>query len=223
LGFDFLIVYSGRLGGFSMKKMFFFCLFVAAVPWTQAEARGGHAVVMASSGHSATVSGAASTHVDAASTHVASPTIVQVPQVNISSLKASAFSDKTRALALHDPLNNSLLMNSPSQQMSSLPAPEPSAAPMNPMNPMTPMSTMGTMSPSVQTQTTTAVNGYTVSQVRQVQSALHRLGYYHGPVDGDFGLGTQTALESYQIHSGTPVTGSLTLGVLSGLGVNGSR
>ena len=203
-----------------MKKMFFFCLFVAAVPWTQAEARGGHAVVMASSGHSATVSGAASTHVDAASTHVASPTIVQVPQVNISSLKASAFSDKTRALALHDQLNNSLLMNSPSQQMSSLPAPEPSVAPMNPM---TPMSTMGTMSTSVQTQTTTAVNGYSVSQVRQVQAALHRLGYYNGPVDGDFGLHTQTALESYQIHSGAPVTGTLTSGVLSGLGVSGSR
>ena len=203
-----------------MKKMFFFCLFVAAVPWTQAEARGGHAVVMASSGHSATVSGAASTHVDAASTHVASPTIVQVPQVNISSLKASAFSDKTRALALHDQLNNSLLMNSPSQGTSSVPAPKPSAAPMNPV---TPMSTLGTMSPSVQTTTTTAVNGYTVSQVRQVQSALHRLGYYHGPVDGDFGLNTQTALESYQIHSGGPVTGTLTLGVLNSLGVAGSK
>jgi putative peptidoglycan binding protein len=196
-----------------MGKLFFCCLFVAAVPWTQAEARGGHAVVMASSGHSGTVSGAASTH-------TVTPTIVQVPQVNISGLKASAFSDKTRALDLHDPLNNSPLMNSPSQVMSSLPAPKLSAAPMNPMNPM---SAMGTMSPSVQTQTTTAVNGYTVSQVRQVQSALHRLGYYHGPVDGDFGLGTQTALESYQIHSGAPVTGTLTLGVLSGLGVNGSR
>ena len=196
-----------------MKKMFFFCLFVAALPWTQAEARGGHAVVMASSGHSGAVNGAAGTH-------TGTPTIVQVPQVNISSFKASAFSDKTRALALHDPLNNSLLMNSPSQVTSSVPAPKPSAAPMNPV---TPMSTLGTMSPSVQTTTTTAVNGYTVSQVRQVQSALHRLGYYHGPVDGDFGLGTQTALESYQIHSGAPVTGTLTSGVLSGLGVNGSR
>ncbi len=113
-------------------------------------------------------------------------------------------------------------MNSPSQEMSSLPAPKPSAAPMNPVNPMTPMNTMGTMSPSVQTQTTAAVNGYNVSEVRQVQTALHRLGYYHGPVDGDFGLGTEIALESYQIHSGAPVTGTLTLGVLSGLGVNGA-
>jgi hypothetical protein len=195
-----------------MRKLFLFCLLVAAVPWTQAEARGGHAVVMASSEHSATVSGATSAH-------FATPTIVQVPQVNISSLKDSAFSDKTRALALHDPLNNNPLNNSPlpnatGQAMSSLPAPKPSVAPMNPMS---------TMNPSVQTQTTTAVNGYSISQVRQVQSALHRLGYYHGPVDGDFGLGTQTALESYQIHASQPVTGTLTLGVLSGLGVSGSR
>ena len=199
-----------------MGKLFFCCLFVAAVPWTQAEARGGHAVVMASSGHSGTVSGAASTH-------TVTPTIVQVPQVNISGLKASAFSDKTRLL--NDPLNNNALNNSAlsnptGQAMSSLPAPNPSVAPMNPM---TPMSTMGTMSTSVQTQTTTAVNGYSVSQVRQVQAALHRLGYYNGPVDGDFGLHTQTAVESYQIHSGAPVTGTLTLGLLSGLGVNGSR
>jgi His-Xaa-Ser repeat protein HxsA len=143
--------------------------------------------------------------------------------VNISGLKASAFSDKTRLL--NDPLNNNALnnralSNPTGQAMSSLPAPKPSVAPMNPM---TPMSTMGTMSTSVQTQTTTAVNGYSVSQVRQVQAALHRLGYYNGPVDGDFGLHTQTAVESYQIHSGAPVTGTLTLGLLSGLGVNGSR
>ena len=183
---------------------------MATVPWTQAEARGGHAVVMASSGHSGTVSGASSAH-------TATPTILQVPQVNISSLKASAFSDKSRLLndsLNNNAVNNSALSNPTGQAMSSLPAPKPSAAPMNPM---------GTMSPSVQTQTTTAVNGYSVSQVRQVQAALHRLGYYTGPVDGDFGLHTQTALESYQIHSGAPVTGTLTLGVLSSLGVNGSR
>src|ERR1700748_2986513 len=112
-----------------MGKLFFCCLFVAAVPWTQAEARGGHAVVMASSGVSGTVSGAASTH-------TVTPTIVQVGQVNISGLKASACSDKTSARDLHDPHNNSPLKNSPSQVTTSLPAPKLSAAPMNPMNPM---------------------------------------------------------------------------------------
>lgn len=190
-----------------MKKMFFFCLFVAAVPWTQAEARGGHAVVMASSGHSGTVS-------TASSAHVTTPTIVQVPQVNMGSLKASAFSDKSRLLndsLNNNALNNRALSNPTGQAMSSLPAPKPSVTPMNPL---------GT---TVETEARTAVNGYSVSQVRQVQSALHRLGYYHGQVDGDFGLGTQTALESYQIHSGAPVTGTLTLGLLSGLGVSGSR
>lgn len=189
-----------------MRKFFFICLFVAALPWTQAEARGGHAVIIASSGHSGTVSGASSKHTD-------KPTIVQVPQVNMS-LKAGSFRDKSKLL--NDPLNNNPLNNSPllnplGQEIRPLPEPKPSVAPKSPM---------GT---TVETPTQTAVNGYTASQVRQVQAALHRLGYYNGPVDGDFGLHTQTAVESYQIHSGGPVTGTLTMGVLSSLGVGGTK
>jgi hypothetical protein len=184
-----------------MRKLFFFCLFVAAVPWTQAEARGGHAVIIASSGHSGTVSGAPDTHTN-------KPTIVQVPQVNMR-LKASKFRDESRLL--NDPLNNNPIFSPPGQEMRPLPEPKPSVAPMSPMG------------STVETATQTAVNGFTVSQVRQVQAALHRLGYYNGPVDGDFGLHTQTAVESYQIHSGGPVTGTLTLGVLSSLGVGGTK
>jgi peptidoglycan hydrolase-like protein with peptidoglycan-binding domain len=67
----------------------------------------------------------------------------------------------------------------------------------------------------------TTVNGYTVGQVRQVQQALHRLGYYNGDIDGDFGPITQNALERYQVSAGEPVTGTLTLGVLGRLGVSG--
>jgi len=67
----------------------------------------------------------------------------------------------------------------------------------------------------------TAVNGYTVGTVRQVQQALHRLGYYNGDVDGDFGSSTQNALERYQVGAGEPVTGTLNLSVLSRLGVSG--
>ena len=66
-----------------------------------------------------------------------------------------------------------------------------------------------------------AVNGYTVGQVRQVQQALHRLGYYNGSVDGDFGPNTQNALERYQMSAGEPVTGTLMLGVLGRLGAGG--
>jgi Putative peptidoglycan binding domain len=213
LGFDFLIMYSGRSGGFSMGKLFFFCLFVAAVPWTQAQARGGHAVIVASSGHSGAVSVAPTVHTGTPTTvHADTSTIVHVPQVNMNAGNMNAGNANSfRSNRLYDPLNNNMLLNPPGQQISPLPAPKPSVAPMNPL---------GT---TVQTQTRAAVNGYTVPQVRQVQAALHRLGYYNGPVDGDFGLSTQTALESYQIHAGGAVTGTLTMGVLSSLGVNGSK
>jgi hypothetical protein len=199
-----------------MGKLFFFCLFVAAVPWTQAQARGGHAVIIASSGHSGAVSVAPTVHTDTPTTvhadtsttvHADTSTIVHVPQVNMNAGNVNSF----RSNRLSDPLNNNMLLNPPGQQISPLPAPKPSVTPINPL---------GT---TVQTQTRAAVNGYTVSQVRQVQAALHRLGYYNGPVNGDFGLSTQTALESYQIHAGGAVTGTLTMGVLSSLGVNGSR
>ena len=77
------------------------------------------------------------------------------------------------------------------------------------------------MGTTVETMNRTAVNGYTVGQVRQVQQALHRLGYYSGSVDGDFGPNTQNALQRYQLSAGEPVTGTLTRGTLGRLGVSG--
>jgi hypothetical protein len=187
-----------------MGRLFFFCLFVAAVPWTQAQARGGgHGVISLNSVHSGVPSVASGVHTNTSA-------IVHVPQINMNLGNANSFKS-TYSRLMNDPLNNNPILNPPGQQVRPLPAPKPTVAPMN---------SLGT---TVETQTQTAVNGYTVPQVRQVQSALHRLGYYHGPVDGDFGLNTQTALESYQIHSGGPVTGTLTLGVLSSLGVAGSK
>jgi peptidoglycan hydrolase-like protein with peptidoglycan-binding domain len=73
---------------------------------------------------------------------------------------------------------------------------------------------------TVESADRTAVNGYSLGQVRQVQQALHRLGYYNGDVDGDFGPNTQNALERYQLSAGEPVTGTLTLGVLGRLGAS---
>lgn len=185
-----------------MGRLFFFCLFVAAVPFTQAQARG-HGVISLNSVHSGAPSVASGVHTN-------TPVIVHVPQMNMNLGNANFFRS-TNSRLMSDPLNNNPTLNPPGQQITSLPAPKPIVTPMNPLH------------TTVETQTQTAVNGYTVPQVRQVQSALHRLGYYHGPVDGDFGLNTQTALESYQIHSGGPVTGTLTLGVLSSLGVTRSK
>jgi peptidoglycan hydrolase-like protein with peptidoglycan-binding domain len=52
-----------------------------------------------------------------------------------------------------------------------------------------------------------------------VQTALRQLGYYHGLIDGQFGSGTQGALESYQLNANRPATGLLDRQTLSQLGV----
>jgi hypothetical protein len=61
--------------------------------------------------------------------------------------------------------------------------------------------------------------GYRGETVRQVQTALRQLGYYHGQVDGQFGSNTQAALQSYQLKSSRPATGLLDRQTLSQLGV----
>jgi peptidoglycan hydrolase-like protein with peptidoglycan-binding domain len=49
-----------------------------------------------------------------------------------------------------------------------------------------------------------------VANRRQVQEALHRLGYYDGPVDGVFGPLTRTAIRRFQESIGEKNTGRLT-------------
>jgi putative peptidoglycan binding protein len=61
--------------------------------------------------------------------------------------------------------------------------------------------------------------GYNGKTVRQVQTALRQLGYYHGQVDGQFGSSTQDALENYQLNANRPATGLLDRQTLSQLGV----
>ena len=45
---------------------------------------------------------------------------------------------------------------------------------------------------------------------RQVQTALARLGYYNGQVDGIFGPDTRAAIRRYQHELGAAMTGRLT-------------
>jgi len=192
-----------------MGKLFFCCLFVAATPLMQAQA-GGHVVIGLSSVHSGTVS-------VAPTLHTGSSSIVHVPQVNMN------LGNVNTSRLLADPLNNNLLTHPGQAVMPMNPQPlgqESSPSLQSAKQTVTPTNPLGT---TVETQTRTAVNGYSVSEVRLVQAALRRLGYYNGQVDGDFGPNTQNALQEYQINAGQPATGTLTLGVLGSLGVNTAR
>jgi hypothetical protein len=193
-----------------MGKLFFGCLLVAATPLMQAYA-GGHGGIGLSGVHNGAVKVAPTLHTSTAS-------IVHVPQMNVNLGNVDA------SRLLIDPLNNNPIAQTRNQTVT----------PMNPQalgqesspslqssrQTVTPITPLGT---TVETQARTAVNGYPLSEVREVQAALHRLGYYHGEVDGDFGPNTQNALQEYQTNAGQPVTGTLTLGVLSSLGVNAAQ
>jgi Putative peptidoglycan binding domain len=53
----------------------------------------------------------------------------------------------------------------------------------------------------------------------RAQARLARLGYYSGPIDGDFGPMTSRALRSYQADYGLPITGRLDSRTRESLGV----
>ena len=200
-----------------MGKLFFCCLFVAAAPLLQAQAHGP-AVIGLSSVHSGAVSVAPGVHTSTSTIgHTSTSNIVHVPQMNMN------LGNVNTSRLLIDPLNNNLIAQ-PRQTVAPMnPQPlgqESSPSLQMPKQTVTPINPLGT---TVETQTRTAVNGYSISEVRQVQAALRRLGYYNGQVDGDFGPNTQNAVQEYQTNAGQPATGTLTLGVLGSLGVNTAR
>lgn len=55
---------------------------------------------------------------------------------------------------------------------------------------------------------------------RQVQEKLKALGFYGGPVNGDFGFETQAALAQFQLSVPLPVSGTLDQATLDALGLN---
>jgi Putative peptidoglycan binding domain. len=60
---------------------------------------------------------------------------------------------------------------------------------------------------------------FTGKTIRQAQTALRQLGYYHGEVDGLFGPLTQDALKNYQRSTNQPATGLFDRLSLGQLGV----
>jgi hypothetical protein len=148
-----------------------------------------------------------------------SPTFVHVQPtspmaVHVQPASSTPITNATESSTLNNPINNNPILNPPGQRETSGPQTQSPAA-----RNLSPSATVGTPGTTVETATRTAVAGYSVQEVRQVQSALQRLGYYRGNVDGDFGQNTQNALQNYQVRTGVPVTGTLSQGVLSQLGV----
>jgi peptidoglycan hydrolase-like protein with peptidoglycan-binding domain len=66
----------------------------------------------------------------------------------------------------------------------------------------------------------TSSASYTGETIRQVQTALRQLGYYHGQIDGQFGPLSQSALQNYQLKTNQPATGLFDRQTLSQLGVS---
>jgi hypothetical protein len=142
-----------------------------------------------------------------------SPNPVQVHPANSAQIRPFT-NTTTEFRSFSNPLNNNPILNLPGQSATTGVQTQSPAA-----RSLSPGATVGIRVPTVETATRTAVAGYSVPEVRQVQTALRRMGYYRGDVDGDFGANTQNALENYQVSTGEPVTGTLSQGVLSRLGV----
>lgn len=60
---------------------------------------------------------------------------------------------------------------------------------------------------------------YSAPTLYRAQARLARLGYYPGPIDGDFGPMTSRAIRSYQADYGLPITGRLDYQTRASLGV----
>jgi hypothetical protein len=53
----------------------------------------------------------------------------------------------------------------------------------------------------------------------KAQAKLAGLGYYHGPVDGNYGPATAQAVQQFQADNNLPVSGRLDLKTLASLGI----
>lgn len=58
-----------------------------------------------------------------------------------------------------------------------------------------------------------------VSLEASVQIELKNRGYYHGPIDGDIGPGSRSAISRYQAANGLKITGTITEGLVRSLGI----
>jgi peptidoglycan hydrolase-like protein with peptidoglycan-binding domain len=79
------------------------------------------------------------------------------------------------------------------------------------------MSAMG-IDPAALTRTASAAAPLDPTVVRSIQQRLRRLGVYNGPLDGEWGAGSQAAVERFQRNRGLDPTGDLNPTTLAALG-----
>ena len=64
-----------------------------------------------------------------------------------------------------------------------------------------------------------AYSSYSDSLAVDVQRELRRRGYYRGPIDGDIGPGSRSAIRAYQYDRGLSATGRIDSSLLRSLGI----
>ena len=75
--------------------------------------------------------------------------------------------------------------------------------------------------PRSSSTSTSAPSGlYSPTLIRNVQQALNDKGFNAGPADGRWGIGTESALRSFQQAQGLPANGTLDARTMSALGVS---
>ena len=98
----------------------------------------------------------------------------------------------------------------PSSTAATPSTPAVTAEPSQAAPPTAPPSSTATTPSAPATPPLPAEGGMSESDRRQIQEALRRLNYYHGPIDGIFGPLTRAAIRRFQQDVGVDSTGSLT-------------
>ncbi len=120
---------------------------------------------------------------------------------------ATAPNQPTGPTASNEP-SNPISPPQPSQAPGQSAAPP--TAPSNPEPPAQPSQATSPAPPPSPAVAASMPSEHKVANRRQVQEALHRLGYYDGPVDGIFGPLTRAAIRRFQESIGEKSTGHLT-------------
>jgi peptidoglycan hydrolase-like protein with peptidoglycan-binding domain len=99
------------------------------------------------------------------------------------------------------------------------PVPAPAPAPQAPAAPP-PSPAPAAAPPPAPAAAPQPVFALSSDSVRMVQARLRQLGFYNGTVDGEWGAGSQTALQAFQQAHGLPADGHLNAASVQAMGID---